>query len=204
MSVLKNIGKQNKIFALSANKNVKLLLQQIKYFNPIYAVISDKSNALKLIEFCNKNKIKTKILFGKENLSFISTHKKCKCVLSAIVGAAALKPTYDAAKSGKKILLANKESLIMSGKLLIAAAHKSGAILIPVDSEHNAILQILSSFGIGYDNSVRKKISQDVEMITLTASGGPFLNYSKNKLSKVTPKEAVRHPTWKMGVKKYL
>ena len=148
LSVLKNTDKQNKVFALSANKNIKLLLQQIKYFNPIYAVISDKSNALKLIEFCNKNKIKTKILFGKENLSFISTHKKCKCVLSAIVGAAALKPTYDAAKSGKKILLANKESLIMSGKLLIAAAHKSGAILIPVDSEHNAILQILSSFGI--------------------------------------------------------
>ena len=82
LSVLKNIGKQNKIFALSANKNTKLLLQQIKYFNPIYAVISDQSNALKLIEFCNKNKIKTKILFGKDNLSFISTHKKCKYVLS--------------------------------------------------------------------------------------------------------------------------
>ena len=129
LSVLKNTDKKNKVFALSANKNVKLLLQQIK--NPKYAVISDKSNALKLIEFCNKNKIKTKILFGEKNLSFISTHKQCKCVLSAIVGAAALKPTYDAAKSGKKILLANKESLIMSGKLLITAAHKSGAILIP-------------------------------------------------------------------------
>ena len=153
LSVLKNTDKQNKVFALSANKNVNLLFRQIKDFNPKYAVISDKSNALKLIEFCNKNKIKTKILFGEKNLSFISTHKQCKCVLSAIVGSAALKPTYDAAKSGKKILLANKESLIMSGKLLITAAHKSGAILIPVDSEHNAILQILSSFGIDYDNS---------------------------------------------------
>ena len=201
LSVLKNLGKQNKVFALSANKNIKLLFQQIKDFNPRYAVISDQFNALKLIEFCNKNKMQTKILFGEKNLSFISTHKQCKYVLSAIVGAAALKPTYDAAKSGKKILLANKESLIMSGKLLITAAHKSGATLIPVDSEHNAILQILSSFGVNYDNSVRKKISRDVEMITLTASGGPFLNYSKNKLSKVTPKEAVNHPTWKMGKK---
>ena len=133
LSVLKNMGKQNSVFALSAHKNTTLLFRQIKTFNPKYAVISDKSSALKLTELCNINKIKTKVLFGEKNLSFISTHEKCKCVLSAIVGAAALKPTYDAAKSGKKILLANKESLIMSGKLLITAAHKSGAILIPVD-----------------------------------------------------------------------
>ena len=201
LSVLESLGRKGEVFALSANKNFKLLFLQIKLFKPKYVVISDKINALKLKELCKSNNISTKILHGAKNLSYISSHKSCKCLLSAIVGAAALQPTYDAVKSGKKVLLANKESLIMSGKLLVTAEKKSGAILIPVDSEHNAVLQILSTFGISYDNESRKNISKKVKMITLTASGGPFLNYTTKKLSKVTPKEAINHPTWKMGKK---
>ena len=201
LSVIKNVCKEKKIFALSANKNIHLLFRQIKVFRPMYAVITDECDATKLIDLCNKNNINTKILFGKKNLSYISSHKKCTCLLSAIVGGAALQPTYDAVKSGKKILLANKESLIMSGKLLVTAAKKSGAILIPVDSEHNAVLQILSSFGVSYNNQTRKDIHSKVKMITLTASGGPFLNFTKKNLEKVTPKQAINHPTWKMGKK---
>lgn len=201
LSVLKNSEKKGQIFALSANKNIRLLFLQIKVFNPRYAVIMDESDAIKLIDLCKKNSINTKILFGKKSLSFVSSHKKCTCLLSAIVGAAALQPTYDAVKSGKKILLANKESLIMSGKLLLTAAKKSGATLIPVDSEHNAVLQILSSFGVSYNNQTRKYIHNKVKMITLTASGGPFLNFTKKKLEKVTPEQAINHPTWKMGKK---
>ena len=198
---MRKSGVKDKVFALSAHKNFTLLFRQIKLFHPKYAVISDQHNAIKLRELCRANKLNTKILFGIKNLSFISSHKSCTCLLSSIVGAAGLQPTYEAVKSGKKVLLANKESLIMSGKLLITAAKRSGALLIPVDSEHNAILQILSSFGINYDNSSRKNISKKVKRITLTASGGPFLNYTKDKLSKVTPKQAINHPTWKMGKK---
>ncbi len=201
LSVLQSSDKKREVFALSANKNIRLLFIQIKLFRPIYAVITDEHNALKLIDLCKKYNVNTKILFGEKNLSYISTHKKCSCLLSAIVGAAALQPTYDAVKAGKKILLANKESLIMSGTLLVTAAKKSGAMLIPVDSEHNAVLQIFSSFGVEYDNESRKNICKQVKLVTLTASGGPFLNYSKQKLSKVTPKQAINHPTWKMGKK---
>ena len=200
LSVINKIDKKINIFALTAKSNIKTLYSQIKQFKPEYAVVLNLKDAEKLATKCKKNKIKTKILSGRNNYNFVASHIKVHCVLSAIVGAAALEPTYSAVKKGKKILLANKESLIMSGSLMMNEAKKNKALIIPVDSEHNAIFQILSSSGLEY-NHLGISCSGDIKTITLTASGGPFLGLSKKRLSKVTPKEATCHPTWKMGKK---
>ena len=201
LSVIDMLGKTNSIFALTAEKNYKLLFTQIKKYKPLFAVILNEVDADILNNLCKKDKLKTKILFGKDNYSFVAKHSKCKSVLSAIVGAAALEPTFAAVLAGKRILLANKESIIMSGNLLVKQAKKSGAILIPVDSEHNAILQIITSLGFDFNNKKKSNYIKNIQEITLTASGGPFLNYSKKQLLRVTPKQAVKHPTWKMGKK---
>ena len=200
LSIINKIDKRINIFALTAKSNIQLLYSQIKKFTPRYAVVLDPKDAEKITIKCKQNNIKTKILSGKNNYCFVATHTKVNYVLSAIVGAAALEPTYLAVKNGKIILLANKESLIMSGSLMMNQARKSKSLIIPVDSEHNAIFQILMSSGIEY-NHLGISSSNNIKQITLTASGGPFLGFSKRKLSKVTPKEATRHPTWKMGKK---
>ena len=198
LSVISKIKKSYPIFALTADKNIKLLFSQIKEYRPIYAVIGDQLNAINLRKLCKTYNIKTKILFGTSGLLYVTEHTRVKNVLSAIVGAAALEPTINAIKNGKNILLANKESLIMSGSLMIKLARKSGSLIIPVDSEHNAILQIMSTYGLEYNNST---LNHKINHVTLTASGGPFLNFTKKQLSKVTPNEAVKHPKWKMGKK---
>ena len=198
LAVLKN--ESIKIFALTARINKKLLYKQIIRHKPPYAVIESKNDADYLSDLCKKNSIKTKILYGKEGLVFVASHHKNTYVLSAIVGAAALEPTYAAVIKGKKVLLANKESLIMSGSLLVKAAKKFNALLIPVDSEHNAILQILTTFGSEY-SSKHSNYTKSLKEIFITASGGPFLGYSKKQLEKVTPAQAIKHPTWKMGKK---
>jgi len=198
LSVISKIKKSYPIFALTANKNIKLLVNQIKEHRPTYAVIGDQLNAINLRKLCKTHNIKTKILFGTSGLLYVTEHSRVKNVLSAIVGAAALEPTINAIENGKNILLANKESLIMSGSLMLKLARKSGSLIIPVDSEHNAILQIMSTYGLEYNNS---KLNHKINHVTLTASGGPFLNFTKKQLLKVTPNEAVKHPKWKMGKK---
>ena len=198
LSVISKIKKSYPIFALTANKNIKLLFSQIKEYRPTYAVIGDQLNAINLIKLCKTHNVKTKILFGTSGLLYVTEHPRVKNVLSAIVGAVALEPTINAIENGKNILLANKESLIMSGSLMLKLARKSGSLIIPVDSEHNAILQIMSTYGLEYNNS---KLNHKINHVTLTASGGPFLNFTKKQLLKVTPNEAVKHPKWKMGKK---
>ena len=198
LSVISKIKKSYPIFALTADKNIKLLFSQIKEYRPTYAVIGDQLNAINLRKLCKTYNIKTKILFGTSGLLYVTEHPRIKNVLSAIVGAAALEPTINAIKNGKNILLANKESLIMSGSLMLKLARKSGSLIIPVDSEHNAILQIMSTYGLEYNNS---KLNHKINHVTLTASGGPFLNFTNKQLLKVTPNEAVKHPKWKMGKK---
>ena len=200
LSVISKIKKSYPIFALTANKNIKLLFNQIKEHRPIYAVISNQVDAIDLKKLCKINNIKTRILFGRSGLLHVTEHPRIKNVLSAIVGAAALEPTINSIKNGKNVLLANKESLIMSGSLMVKLARKSGSLIIPVDSEHNAILQIMNTYGLEYNNS-KSLIKDKIDHVTLTASGGPFLNFTKKQLLKVTPNEAVKHPKWKMGKK---
>ena len=195
LEVIKLHKEKYKVFALTANKNVDLLTQQCVDFEPEFAIALNSDANQQLKKNLLALNIKTVVLDDEKSLDWLASHKDTVTVISAIVGAAGLKPTMAAANSGKKILLANKETLVMAGELFVKAVKKSNAILIPIDSEHNAILQVLpqSKKINGKSNGIRK--------ILLTASGGPFRTSSKEELRHVTPKEALRHPNWIMGKK---
>ena len=185
---------QFEVFALSGYHNIDLLAQQCKQFKPVFAVVSDEAHANKLAEMCQAEKLSTEVLFGQQALNQIACEASVDIVMSAIVGAAGLAPTYHAVKAGKKVLLANKESLLLGGKLVMETAAQTGAQIIPVDSEHNAIFQCLPHQG-------SRAITEDLASITLTASGGPFWQHSADDLKQVTPQDALTHPNWNMGNK---
>lgn len=177
------------VFALSAYHNVDKLLQQCHAFNPRYAVMVDEQAAEQLkakLGSCD-----TEVLAGVDALSFIAAHQNTDYVMAAIVGAAGLVPTLAAAQAGKRVMLANKESLVVAGKLFMDAVKEHGAELLPIDSEHNAIFQCMP----------REQSLQGVTKILLTASGGPFRTWQKDDLYTVTPEQAVAHPNWSMGQK---
>jgi 1-deoxy-D-xylulose-5-phosphate reductoisomerase len=195
LQVIKLHKEKYKVFALTANKNLDLLIQQCLEFEPHYAVAINHEANQKLKQNLLKLNSKTIVLDSNESLDWLASHEDTNTVISAIVGAAGLKPTMAAANSGKKILLANKETLVMAGGLFVKAVNHSKATLIPIDSEHNAILQVLPQ---------NKKInykSNGIRKILLTASGGPFRTLSKEELLHVTPKQALKHPNWIMGQK---
>lgn len=200
LKVIDSSESNYKIFGLTAKSSLKLLAKQICKYKPSYAVVEKKSDIQKIKSLCGDYSKKLKILHGKEGLCRLASFKKGKCLVSAISGAAALEPTYSAVKAGKKVLLANKEALIMSGDLLLREARKTKSLIIPIDSEHNALLQIISIFGLNYIHG-KKSLPQNIDSISLTASGGPFLGYNNKMLSKVTPNQAIKHPNWKMGKK---
>ena len=195
LEVIKLHKEKYKVFALTANKNVDLLTQQCVDFEPEFVIALNQDANQQLKKNLLASNMKTIVLDDEKSLDWLASHKDTATVISAIVGAAGLMPTMAAANSGKKILLANKETLVMAGELFVKAVKKSNAILIPIDSEHNAILQVLpQSKKMNYkSNSIRK--------ILLTASGGPFRTFSKEELKHVTPKEALKHPNWLMGKK---
>jgi len=195
LEVIKLHKEKYKVFALTANKNVDLLTQQCVDFEPEFVIALNQDANQQLKKNLLASNIKTIVLDDEKSLDWLASHKDTATVISAIVGAAGLMSTMAAANSGKKILLANKETLVMAGELFVKAVKKSNAILIPIDSEHNAILQVLpQSKKMNYkSNGIRK--------ILLTASGGPFRTFSKEELKHVTPKEALKHPNWLMGKK---
>jgi 1-deoxy-D-xylulose-5-phosphate reductoisomerase len=180
-----------KIFALSCYKNLELLKAQCLEFNPNFAVVSSEADAKNLKEVL-KNKVETEVIFEKGSYSFIAAHDDVTHVIAAISGSAGLRSTFDAAKAGKDILLANKESMVMAGPLILAEIARNNSKIIPIDSEHNAIYQVLN----GCDDGTSK-----VKKIILTASGGPFLNEPIEKMANVTVEEALNHPNWDMGDK---
>ena len=199
LSVIGNANDQYKVFALSAKSKINTLFNQIKQFSPKYAVVLTEKKASQLSNLCKQKNCTTKILYGADSYDRISSDNRVDCVLSGISGTSALRPTYTAIQSGKKLLLANKESLIMSGELMLKAALKSGSQIIPIDSEHNALFQILSPLFKTSKIDLRKR--DEIAKIILTASGGPFLNFKKKDLKYVTPDEATKHPNWEMGKK---
>lgn len=183
------------VVALTANRNTKKLAQQCARFAADVAVIADPSLVYELAAQLREAGSKAEILAGEEGLESAATMPETDSVMAAIVGAAGLKPTFRAAQQGKKILLANKESLVIAGEVFIAEARRSGSAVLPVDSEHNAIFQSLPyEFANGLD-------SIGVEKIILTASGGPFLDMPADQLEAVTPEQACAHPNWDMGRK---
>ena len=178
------------IFAIVANSSVGSLLEQCKKFNPKYAHINKEEDAKFLTTSLKRLKIKTEILFGIDALNELVSLEEVDTVVCAISGSAGLESSLNAVQSGKKILLANKESLVMCGSLFMDMAEKYNSLILPVDSEHNALHQCFSA-----------NTTKSIEKIILTASGGPFLENNINELKNVTPEQALNHPTWSMGKK---
>ena len=187
-----------RVFALTAHRNVARLRDQCVAHRPAFAVVAAEADAAKLTLELRAAAVDTKILWGPDALSQMAEHAEVDAVMAAIVGAAGLQSTLAAARSGKRILLANKEALVMSGPLFMHAARTGGATLIPVDSEHNAIFQCLSG---AHNGSGQGGSRQGVKRVLLTASGGPFLRVARESLRGVTPDQACAHPRWVMGRK---
>ncbi|MFA6062988.1 MAG: 1-deoxy-D-xylulose-5-phosphate reductoisomerase [Gallionella sp.] len=184
-----------RIVALTANRQVDLLFQQCRQFNPDYAVLLDEAAVRQLRALLREAGLKTEVLSGVDALEQVSVLPEVDAVMASIVGAAGLRPTLAAARAGKKILLANKETLVMAGNVFMDAIRISGSALLPIDSEHNAIFQALPR---GYDGNMN---GAGVRRILLTASGGPFRNTRLADLESVTPEQACAHPNWVMGRK---
>ena len=184
-----------RVYALSAHTRVKELAEQCRRFRPQVAVVGTEAAAAQLRELLASDGLAIEVACGEAALCAIASAIECDAVMAAIVGAAGLAPTLSAARAGKKVLLANKEALVMSGQLFMDAVATNGATLLPIDSEHNAIFQCLPQ------DYARAPQAHGIAKILLTASGGPFLNRAVETLGDVTPEEAVAHPNWVMGRK---
>jgi 1-deoxy-D-xylulose-5-phosphate reductoisomerase len=185
-----------KVVALTANKNIDTLYEQCLAHSPEVVVIVDEQKATEFqVKIENSSLKDLRVLTGADALVDVSTLPNVDSVMAAIVGAAGLLPTLAAAEAGKTVLLANKEALVMSGDIFMNAVEKSGAHLLPIDSEHNAIFQCMP---VNYQTGV---VGKGVRRILLTASGGPFRTKPLEELSSVTPAQAVAHPNWDMGKK---
>jgi 1-deoxy-D-xylulose-5-phosphate reductoisomerase len=180
------------VYALTAHRNGDKLVDQCLRFQPEVAVVGDAATAQQVAARLRAAGCRTEVLHGPQALVEVSDSDGCDTVVAAIVGAAGLAPTLAAARAGKRILLANKEALVMSGAIFMDAVHDNGAILLPVDSEHNAIFQCLPR---------EAALHGGVSKIILTASGGPFRTRDPQSLVNVTPDEACKHPNWSMGRK---
>lgn len=184
-----------RIIALTAQQQDELLFEQCQRFQPRYAVLLDAVACERLSKRIAAAGLDVEVLCGVAALEHVSTLPEVDAVMAAIVGAAGMPPTLAAAHAGKKILLANKETLVLAGHLFMEAVHRSGSVLLPIDSEHNAIFQALPR---GYTGDMKQS---GVSKILLTASGGPFRNTPLSELQHVTPDQACAHPNWSMGRK---
>lgn len=185
-----------KVVALTANNNIDLLFEQCLIHHPEVVVVVDEAKAQLFADKLQQTSVSDiKVLSGAKSLEVVATLDNVDSVMAAIVGAAGLLPSLAAAKAGKIILLANKEALVMSGAIFMQAVAESGAQLLPIDSEHNAIFQCMPA---GYQSGMQAK---QARRILLTASGGPFREMPLENLVDVTPAQAVAHPNWDMGRK---
>ncbi|MDD2168038.1 1-deoxy-D-xylulose-5-phosphate reductoisomerase [Glaesserella parasuis] len=200
LSVVDNNPEQYQVFALVGGKNVELITEQCQQYQPRFVALDDEQAAAKLKENLTALGLKIEVLAGQKAICELASHSEVDMVMAAIVGAAGLLPTLSAVQAGKKVLLANKESLVTCGQIFIDEARKSGAKLLPVDSEHNAIFQSLppeAQEKVGFCPLAELGVSK----IILTGSGGPFRTKPLNEFGQITPAQAVAHPNWSMGKK---
>jgi 1-deoxy-D-xylulose-5-phosphate reductoisomerase len=195
LDVLGRHPEQFRVVALGAHRNAAKLAEQVLKWRPAFAALADEQAARDLVQRLAGTGVQTKVLAGANALVDIAALPEASVVMAGIVGAAGLASTFAAAQAGKRVLLANKESLVMAGPLLIAAVRVSGATLLPVDSEHSAIFQCLPP------NCLPGTRAPGVRRILLTASGGPFRDWTYEALAAVTPEQACAHPNWVMGRK---
>jgi 1-deoxy-D-xylulose-5-phosphate reductoisomerase len=193
LDVISRHPERFEVFALSAATKVDELLAQCARFSPRFAVMASAPHAALLAEKLEQNNLATKVLSGPDAIEKIASHEEVDAVMAAIVGAAGLGPCLAAARAGKRLLLANKEALVVGGELFMRTVHEGGATLLPIDSEHSAIFQSLPE-----DPSTW---SRRIDKIILTASGGPFRTRAPGTLGAVTPEQACAHPNWVMGRK---
>lgn len=207
LEVIKQHQDKFKVIALTANRDVDGLSALCLEWLPHYAVMADAQAAEQLEQRLKLAQLPVQVLSGRDGLIKVASLPEIEIVMAAIVGGAGLVPTLAAAQTGKRILLANKEALVMSGQLLLATVFKHGAELLPIDSEHNAVFQCIppSHFNTtkSYAHSQMPSAFADsgISRILLTASGGPFRHYSYEQMQQVTPEQACAHPNWKMGPK---
>jgi len=181
------------VFALTASTSVDTMTAQCIEFKPAFAVMADEAHGLRLEETCKALGLTTRVLWGTRAIEMVASHELGDTVMAAIVGAAGLAPCLAAAKAGKRLLLANKEALVVGGQLFLDTVATGGATLLPIDSEHSAIFQSLPENPADWAGRVNK--------IILTASGGPFRTRDPKTLRDVTPEQACAHPNWVMGRK---
>ena len=182
------------VFALTGNRRLDKLASQCCQHRAQYAVVNDEVSAKKLRALISERNGLTEVLHGQKALSEVAASPEVDIVMAAIVGAAGLMPTLSAVEANKKVLLANKESLVMAGSIFMQALNSSKAILLPIDSEHNAIFQCLPS-------DYHAKAKSTVKKLILSASGGPFKGWSFEEMQSATPEQACAHPNWSMGDK---
>lgn len=189
LNVIRANPEKYRVVALVAGRNIELLLNQIEDFRPAAVAVLDETLALELEKRSGGDR-KFEISFGRKGLVHLATLNEVDTVISAITGAAGLLPTYEAIRAGKQIALANKETMVMAGPLVLSEAKNHNVSILPIDSEHSAILQSL----MGHPK-------EDIKRVILTASGGPFKDLSLEEMGKVTPTQALNHPNWSMGPK---
>jgi len=188
LKVIESNPEKYRVVALAAGRNIDLLMEQVKKFRPIAVAAIEKD-----LEDLLRDRLKnsgTEVFSGREGFIHLATLKQADTVISAMTGAAGLVPTYEAIKAGKNIALANKETMVMAGPLVMYQAKKQGVSILPIDSEHSAILQ-----------SLQGHPREDLRRVILTASGGPFRELPLEKMERVTPEQALKHPNWNMGQK---
>lgn len=190
LDIIRNQNLDFKLVAFSSHSNYKKTISIIDEFKPSYVAITDNNSYKEVKEYCDEKKIKINVLKGMEGLIQICTLSETDMVVTSLVGMIGLLPTLEAIKARKNIALANKETLVTGGELVMREAEKYGVHILPVDSEHGAIFQCLQ----GNNNS-------DISKIILTASGGPFRGKKKEELETITPEVAIKHPNWSMGKK---
>lgn len=199
LKVLQQHPEQYSVFAVTAHSRIQELVQICKQYHPkIVVVPAAKVDELQQL-LAQQHISGIEILSDEAGLIAVAEHPEVDVVMAAIVGAAGLLPTLAAVKAGKRVLLANKEALVMSGDIMMQAAREHGALILPVDSEHNAIFQCLPEHYLQTERNGQPRLG--VSQILLTASGGPFLNHSLEELQHVTPAQACKHPNWSMGQK---
>ncbi len=189
LEIIEKYHDRYEVVALAAGKNEALLARQIEQFNPRLACITEEDSAMRLRSLTGRSK-SVEIVSGADGMTRVASLPDADIVVAAISGSPGLLPTIAAVRAGKTVALANKESLVMAGSLITDEARRYKSKIIPVDSEHSAIFQLLNG-----------RSRNDIKKIILTASGGPFLNHTKEELDKVLPEDALKHPRWKMGNK---
>lgn len=195
LDVISRHPEKFRVFALAGHRQVDKLAAQCKQFRPEYAVVGDADHAAELEKKLKQEGISTQVLYGSQALIDVASADEVSGVMCAIVGAAGLPSALAAAQKGKTIYLANKETLVVSGALFMETARQNSATVLPIDSEHNAIFQVLPRDYTGRLNE------HGINSIILTASGGPFLNTDLSTFDSITPEQAVKHPNWSMGRK---